>query len=671
MKMNTNLIRSLLLLFIILPQTLFAQSEAATSLSAQKDYEAKRYTQAAEKYQKIVDSLLANAKTKEQNEDLLLNQYNLARCLDKAGQYDKAIELYLIVAGAQDKEIALRAKYDLGCLYAHIANLKTGQNPDQLESDKREEVRTNINNAVSQWRAILNVTPDYSDVTQKLERILTISQQWEDAWKTADLKKNADKKKALEYAVNVENEILKTYSAIKRLGLKEDSLVTRQDYFQMASQQSDTIQKAEILLDKTLKALEGQESTDEQSPTPSTLSPQQKAQVEQIKPIIEKWIKDSQSSLEKSAQELYNRNSDSASGAQKESYQTLDNVFLSLSTLQDAVSRAIKQQKDVIAATEKRIKKAANKDTSANADKTNQDAYKTKLDQIRLDEHIFSEDMILPWTQTIVPKAKAMLAALPPDQKPGSGSNKPAVTLNNSADNLQEALDALQQPDAASDTNQSSSPEDQQMQKIRKMCNTAIELGPKIPPLIEQATQDIKNSQLEQSLTSQKEALRLLEEILKDDSQQDQKQDQNQDQNKDQNKDQKQDKNQNKDQNQDNQNNKDKNKQNQEQDKNKQEQNEQEKSEQEKQEEQDKQDQQNEQDQSEKEEENNQQEEQAQEDEQEKQAQQQAQKDNEELTDAQARGLMRRVQARQDEKKKLEAQLRRAISPPEQVEKDW
>ena len=659
MKMNTNLIRSLLLLFIILPQTLFAQSEAATSLSAQKDYEAKRYTQAAEKYQKIVDSLLANAKTKEQNEDLLLNQYNLARCLDKAGQYDKAIELYLIVAGAQDKEIALRAKYDLGCLYAHIANLKTGQNPNQLESDKREEVRSNINNAVSQWRAILNVTPDYSDVTQKLERILTISQQWEDSWKTADLKKNADKKKALEYAVDVENEILKTYSAIKRLGLKEDSLVTRQDYFQMASQQSDTIQKAEILLDKTLKALEGQESTDEQSPTPSTLSPQQKAQVEQIKPIIEKWIKDSQSSLEKSAQELYNRNSDSASGAQKESYQTLDNVFLSLSTLQDAVSRAIKQQKDVIAATEKRIKKTANKDTSANADKTNQDAYKTKLDQIRLDEHFFSEDMILPWTQTIVPKAKAMLAALPPDQKPGSGSNKPAVTLNNSADNLQEALDALQQPDAASDTNQSSSPEDQQMQKIRKMCNTAIELGPKIPPLIEQATQDIKNSQLEQSLTSQKEALRLLEEILKDDSQQDQKQDQNQD------------KNQNKDQNQDNQNNKDKNKQNQEQDKNKQEQNEQEKSEQEKQEEQDKQDQQNKQDQSEKEEENNQQEEQAQEDEQEKKAQQQAQKDNEELTDAQARGLMRRVQARQDEKKKLEAQLRRAISPPEQVEKDW
>ena len=65
----------------------------------------------------------------------------------------------------------------------------------------------------------------------------------------------------------------------------------------------------------------------------------------------------------------------------------------------------------------------------------------------------------------------------------------------------------------------------------------------------------------------------------------------------------------------------------------------------------------------------------AQQDEQEAQQQeaqqQEAQQNDEELTDAQAHGLMRRVQARQEERKKLEAQLRKLLNPPDKVEKDW
>ena len=692
---------TLILLFVLLisPQALQAET-VPTMASAQSDYQTGHFTQAAEKYQKIIDSMTSQKNPNAQKKDLTICQYNLARSLDKAGQFEKAKDAYLAVAGSADDAMALRAKYDLGCLYAQIANQESGSDPKAVEDSVRKKIRSNVNRAAEQFRAVLDAQPDYPDAKEKLERILTVSREWEDAWKDADLKKDAEKKTALQYAVDVEEDLLKAKAKSSRLGLKDDSLVTRQEYFQTAEQLSDSIKKAELLQDKTFKALSGQEAAAAQAqpgqpaPQAPVLTPEQQAQLDQVKPVIEQWVKDSQSAIEQSADKLYSKDSKGAADSLSKCVQTIDNLYLVMSPLQEMITRAIKEQKELIKYTEKEIKKKENASKKeADAEKTekqNASSSDEKLLQIERDENVFKQKAILPWTQTIVPKAEAMLQQLPPEKAPKKGDGSSKLKLQDNAENLQDALDALQNPeDAAVDPN-SANPQDQQVQKMRNMCKKAVELGPSIPPLVQYAANDLKASKLEDALTSQKEALRLLEEIIKDDSQQNQD---NQDQ---QNQDQQNQDQQNQDQQNKDQQSKDKQNQNKDQ-QNQDKQDQQDQQDQDKQD-QDKQDQQNqdeqkqdEQDESEQdkkseeeeqkdnqegqqdEQEAQQDEQEGQQDEQEAQQQeaQQAQQNDEELTDAQARGLMRRVQARQDERKKLEAQLRKLLNPPDKVEKDW
>ena len=677
---------TLILLFVLLASPQMLQAETVpTMASAQNDYQTGHFTQAAEKYQKIIDSITSQKNPNAQKKDLTICQYNLARCLDKAGQFEKAKEAYLVVAGSADDAMALRAKYDLGCLYAQIANQESGSDPKAVEDSVRKKIRSNVNRAAEQFRAVLDAQPDYPDAKEKLERVLTVSREWEDAWKDADLRKDAEKKTALQYAVEVEEELLKAKAKSSRLGLKDDSLVTRQEYFQTAEQLSDSIKKAELLQDKTFKALSGQEAAAAQAqpgqpvPQPPVLTPEQQAQLEQVKPVIEQWVKDSQSSIEKSADKLYSKDSKGAADSLSKSVQTIDNLYLVMSPLQEMIARAIKEQKELIKYTEKEIKKNASK-KEADSEKTEKQSdsqTNEKLLQIERDENVFKQKALLPWAQTIVPKAEAMLQQLPPEKATKKGDGGSKLKLQDNAENLQDALDALQNPeDAAVDPN-SANPQDQQIQKMRNMCKKAVELGPSIPPLVQYAANDLKASKLEDALKSQKEALRLLEEILKDDSEQNQD---NQDQ---QNQDQQNQDQQNQDQQNKDQQNKDKQNQNkdlQNQDKqDQQDQQDQDKQDQQNQDEQ-KQNEQNESEQDKSEEEEQQDEQEAQQDEQEgqqdeqeaqQQEAQQAQQNDEELTDAQAHGLMRRVQARQDERKKLEAQLRKLLNPPDKVEKDW
>ncbi|MBR0237082.1 MAG: hypothetical protein IJQ39_03220 [Thermoguttaceae bacterium] len=682
----------LFMLFVlaISPQLLLAET-VPTMESAQSDYNAGKYTQAADKYQKIIDSLTIKGKSNSSNQELIICQYNLARCLDKAKQFDKAKEVYIAIAGSTDNKMALRAKYDLGCLYAQIVNLEAGADPNQAEESVRKMIRSNVNSAVEQWRAVLEIQPDYPDAAEKMERILTVLMDWESAWKDADLKKDAEKKTALQYVVDVENEIFETKKKSSRLGLKADSLETRQEFFQTAEQLSDTVKKVGLLPDKAIKAMTGQEAVGEQGqpvqPTaPPELTPEQEAQLEAAKVQIEQLIKDSQETLEESAKELCALDSKASSASQLKAYQTLDGFYLALSPLHEMIARSIKEQKDLIKVTEKKIKKnqkTSKKESKQDAEKTeNQSANPSddKLSQIELEENVFKQSALLPLTQAIVPKAKVMLQQLPPEKAaPNGGDNS---TLKENAENLQDALDALQNPDDAAIDPNSANPQDQQVQKIRNMCKKAVELGPKIPPLVQSAADDLNASKLESALESQKEALRLLEEIIKDDSQQnkDNQDQQNQDQ---QNQDKQNQDKQNQDkQNQDKQNqdkqNQNKDQQNQDkQDQDKQDQQDQDKQDQDKQDEQNKDEQdKDEQDKkSEEEEQKDQDEKDAQQDEQDAQQQegqeQEAQQKEGELTDAQERGLMRRVQARQEEQKKLEAKLRALLNPPDKVEKDW
>ena len=552
-----------LLNIALLTNSSFAESKMNPLQQAEADYESGKYKESSEQFQKLYNTLLPQAQTKNQKEALLKIQYNLARALDKAGEFEKARDAYIAVAGDANNKWALQAKFDLGCLYAQMANKAAGQAPAETEEKTRSEIESLLKNALEQWRNILSVEPDYPQAKEKIERVRTVLIQWKKAWKEADLKKEAEEKQPLDYALEIVKEIAQSREKAIALGKKNDSLKIRQEYFELADGPSDTAEKLPILKNKIERLLSNGNPADTNN---------------QALDAINSWINQAGDSLEKSAQCLYQRNPAAAQNEMEKAAGMVDNFYLTTVELVPLVQRAIEQQKAVIERTEKLIQNKKSEQSASDL--------------------VWQQQRMQPWTALIAPKAKAQLAQLPPE-KPQQKED--GNTLLEKAESLQDAIDALHKPEDKAVPAQGGNPQEEQIQQQRNVCKKAIELGPTIPPIIQSAADNLKENNLEKAVEEQKEALELLEEILKNENQDKQNQDkQNQDK-----------------------------------------------------EEQDQQAEQEEQ-------------EQGASDKEEKRELQPG-----ELSEAQVRALMRRVQARQEEKKAQDAQLRDILTPPEKVEKDW
>lgn len=231
--------------------------------------------------------------------------------------------------------------------------------------------------------------------------------------------------------------------------------------------------------------------------------------------------------------------------AQAAAVEMLDQIYMAMVPYPGLVKRAVDTQRELVDRTTRIVepsKSVPQNDIDKSTKTTDDKTLAEQQPEVDLHEDAWDQRFVTRWSEVMVAKAKQGLKQMPPpekdnkdtakkdDAKPDQLKKDKKVADAKPASGLQDGA----KPDPAAAAKK-------KMEGLRKSMQLAVELGPKVENLTDEAATHLDEEQPEPALPKQKEALRLLEEIakpLQDENKQDQQQQQQNQQQQD-NKDQK------------------------------------------------------------------------------------------------------------------------------------
>ena len=567
--------------------------------------------------------------------------FDRGMALAAQGESDKAVEFLQKASLSPDFELAVRSRYNLGCLAAAKAKKRFGEHPENATPEVRKEGLADLVLAVSHFRDCIHLDKEHADARHNLELIRVWVKQMESLWEQMDRKKQRDELDLPAFLQMLEEKQRALRVAARALAEMKGTPQRRE-----AQRAAETAQrklgeeigplkeKIEATLAQASQAGAGGAPGGSGTPAPAPMSEEIKKAIAHLDSLADEAAR----SIDAAAQQLRTDEPSAAVKPQTETVEKFNELYRCVVPYPSLVGRAVASQKGLVdentpsAAAEEPAKKAADGDavppedsqakkgagsepTDANAAENVGREATVPLLQRDAEESAWNQEFVTRYAEILTPLAKAGLKQLSAmEASPPAAGSAPA-NPNAGADPNASDKDAAQKAEELK----------QQREAIKRSMEKAVEAAPVVEKLSSEAAGLLRERKPEEALPKQQEALKLLEEIAKllpKQKPEDQKKDQDkQDQQK---------------QDQDKQDQKDKDQEKKDQEKKDQQKQDQDKKDQKKQDE--------------------------------KQQEKPKPKD---ASQQQAEAALRQVQDRQQQRQEKEKALQRYLTRPGNVEKDW
>jgi hypothetical protein len=481
----------------------------------------KEFEQAAKAFQKAAEN--------SPNDSRLIHNHGVA--LAASGNLDDAIELLRKSALDPNPKIAAASLNSLAQIYIDKAKQLLPKNPAETPPDQRNTIIELIGKSEQYYTDILAVNPQNETIKHNIEQLRTWKSGIESQWNQFDRnqKRQSELFDRLNWIDNWQRDIANSISQSKELS---NSPKKYQNLYESAGKQQQIIDEINAV-----------ENDLKQQLTQNNLQNSQESNA-LIQAINN--ISNAAANTKKSLDQFDENN------AQKNAELTnkqLKQLKFSIAPFEKIVEEAEKIQTQLV----NNNPSSEENNNNSNSQNPNQNYRNDNSPTPNLQQQITDQQLVAALTPLMLYRAKEGLAKIQNQQSQVNPAESNSTNPNPAESNPAE-----------------SNPASAQVDPRQKSMELAIKYEPEIRQLAEESATLLAQNKFDDALPKQKQAQKLLREIL---NQQNQNQDQNQ-QNQDQNKDQNQ--NQNQNQNQDQQNQNDQNKQSEnENDKNDQNQNEQ------------------------------------------------------------------------------------------------
>ena len=119
---------------------------------------------------------------------------------------DKAVELLQKAALSPDLQLAVRARYNLGCMAAAKARKRFGPHPENASPEDRKSGLADLAVAIGHFRDCLRMDKDHADARHNLELLRVWIKYMESLWEQTDRQKQRDEKDLAAYLQMLEEE---------------------------------------------------------------------------------------------------------------------------------------------------------------------------------------------------------------------------------------------------------------------------------------------------------------------------------------------------------------------------------------------------------------------------------------------------------------------------------
>ncbi len=387
---------------------------------------------------------------------------------------DKAVELLQKAALSPELDLAVRARYNLGCMAAAKARKRFGDHPEKAAADVRKEGLADLAVAVGHFRECLRLDKEHADARHNLELIRLWIKSMESLWEQSDRQKQREEMDLAAFLQMLEEKQRELRAVAPALVDASDSPKTRE-----ARRQAEMAERKLGEEIGPLKAkIEATLSKAAQSAPPAsggTTSTGPVAVPEEMKRAIadlQSLADEAGRAIEAAAGQLHAGKPAGTIKPQIEAVEKLNQLYRSVAPYSNLLGRAV-------AAQERLQSDQAGKRPAAGLPP---DAAENAWDQ----------DFVTHYSEVLVPLAKEglkqlqSLPATPPAAPPQTAQGGPVVN----AEEIQK-----------------------QRASMQRSMKKAVELGPKVEKLSRDAAQFLRDRKSKEALPKQQDALKLLKEI--------------------------------------------------------------------------------------------------------------------------------------------------------------
>ncbi len=207
-------------------------------------YEAGDYKQAAEAF----------AKAGVAKPDDLRIDFDRAAALAAQGD-DHAVDLFQKAALSPELDLAVRARYNLGCMAAAKARKRFGDHPEKAALDVRKEGLADLAVAVGHFRECLRLDKEHADARHNLELIRLWIKSMESLWEQNDRQKQREELDLAAFLQMLEEKQRGLRAAARALADASDSPKRREAQRQTAAAQGKLSEEIGPLKEKIAATL--------------------------------------------------------------------------------------------------------------------------------------------------------------------------------------------------------------------------------------------------------------------------------------------------------------------------------------------------------------------------------------------------------------------------------
>ncbi len=451
-----------------------------------------------------------------------------AQAAQQAGE--EARDLFYKSALARDPVLSADSHYNLGCLAASEAQRELGEEPLQAGPDQRRSGLALLNRAAGHYRDALRFDTNHADARHNLETIRLWIKQMKALWKKRDREQQRNEQSLLQMLKDLDSRQSDLRSSLMETLQQPASPLRQQRLDELQKQQRGLVDEIEPLKKKISVELSAMGQSGQAGGATAGGGPPVD-DVNRAIDILNQWTDELHDSFLRAADNIAADEHTTARQAQRESLETVNQMYVAVAPFPDLLQTALMSQKSLVGQSQNILGIGPGDDAEDKDDvETDTDEHQSIDDASPVpprpdpDELSWRQHRVGGWAGALESKATQQL---------------PVMQQQMSERRDEQAANAQQQddPDAAgTDPAEDDQPPDNvsQLEPLIESLQRAVELAPQVQTLALSAAGHVRDSEFEMALPKQEQALKLLEKIAETLPKNDQSRQQNQQQKQDQ-----------------------------------------------------------------------------------------------------------------------------------------
>ena len=254
---------------------------------------------------------------KQKSASAAITTFDEACAAHRNGDLEHARECYLRAGLSQDRSIAVASHFNLGMLAAGKGKELSGNQPELVPPDKRQEILDQLTQAITSYRHCLELQPSHAPSRRNLELIRQWVKYYSDQWRTRDRQKRRDESNLLVFL----EFLMQTQTALKATVNQLPEPIRSDTFAELKRAQGELQEEIPTLREKIETQLRPQ-------PDPQTgTAPPASSELEEGIKLLQSWADTAGEKMTSSARNLGAKDRSRATTDQQTAIEDLEKIW--------------------------------------------------------------------------------------------------------------------------------------------------------------------------------------------------------------------------------------------------------------------------------------------------------------------------------------------------------